>query len=360
VGEIERNDPCPCGSGKKYKRCCLPLGRIPTVPTKGSDWPVSRLAIARHIEYFNRNPEQLGKIGSIIWRFVSRGLDDRWTLGKVRKMDTNEIIGKLRSLGIKFEVEEFKRQALNYISAVRLADDRYYTQDIRVRGSDEDFIWMAVIELWKRIIPERYNVEMIDDFMQEGYIDIEEGNYKDGIEKWEKAWVIIKSIVPKDIKSVEEADGYIGILTQLIHNWCQDFEMELRNAAVTLKDQAFYAKRIKFCRDFCQTFPNSNELIIVNMLRFEAESYAYLGDIETADKLFQSLTEKFPNHYSGYIGWGDIYSDFFEDRRFPVNFDKAEKIYKLGLDRCSTEKDVFVNRLAGLKKRKVKTDPTGR
>lgn len=23
--EIGRNDPCPCGSGKKYKRCCLPL-----------------------------------------------------------------------------------------------------------------------------------------------------------------------------------------------------------------------------------------------------------------------------------------------------------------------------------------------
>lgn len=21
--EIGRNDPCPCGSGKKYKKCCL-------------------------------------------------------------------------------------------------------------------------------------------------------------------------------------------------------------------------------------------------------------------------------------------------------------------------------------------------
>jgi uncharacterized protein len=20
--KVERNDPCPCGSGKKYKRCC--------------------------------------------------------------------------------------------------------------------------------------------------------------------------------------------------------------------------------------------------------------------------------------------------------------------------------------------------
>ncbi|MBN2150137.1 MAG: tetratricopeptide repeat protein [Candidatus Lokiarchaeota archaeon] len=25
--KVGRNDPCPCGSGKKYKRCCLPKGR---------------------------------------------------------------------------------------------------------------------------------------------------------------------------------------------------------------------------------------------------------------------------------------------------------------------------------------------
>lgn len=25
MAKIERNAPCPCGSGKKYKKCCLPL-----------------------------------------------------------------------------------------------------------------------------------------------------------------------------------------------------------------------------------------------------------------------------------------------------------------------------------------------
>jgi uncharacterized protein YecA (UPF0149 family) len=23
TGRVGRNDPCPCGSGKKYKKCCL-------------------------------------------------------------------------------------------------------------------------------------------------------------------------------------------------------------------------------------------------------------------------------------------------------------------------------------------------
>ncbi len=26
MGKIGRNDPCPCGSGKKYKKCCLNFG----------------------------------------------------------------------------------------------------------------------------------------------------------------------------------------------------------------------------------------------------------------------------------------------------------------------------------------------
>ncbi|MBI5118565.1 SEC-C domain-containing protein [Candidatus Poribacteria bacterium] len=25
--DVGRNDPCPCGSGKKYKKCCLGKGR---------------------------------------------------------------------------------------------------------------------------------------------------------------------------------------------------------------------------------------------------------------------------------------------------------------------------------------------
>jgi len=25
TGKARRNDPCPCGSGKKYKRCCAAL-----------------------------------------------------------------------------------------------------------------------------------------------------------------------------------------------------------------------------------------------------------------------------------------------------------------------------------------------
>jgi len=33
-----RNDPCPCGSGKKYKHCCLNAGSVPAAAPADLSW----------------------------------------------------------------------------------------------------------------------------------------------------------------------------------------------------------------------------------------------------------------------------------------------------------------------------------
>jgi hypothetical protein len=289
-----RNVPCSCGSGKKYKHCCLgnKAAAINQTTSKPEAPGMSRLAIMRFEQKLLDNPEQLEQISKGIEKYSKdRDMDFKdfilrsWSHDKVRKMSTPEIIEKLKSMNVDFEIELFKKQAQNHISAIQLAEDHYYTQNIHAEGLDEDFIWLAMIELWNRIIPEKYNAEMIDDFMQEGYKDIEKNNYWDGIEKWEKAWDMIISIVPPHITSVRDADKFIPGLTQFIYNWCQDFEVELGNAGT--KDNSYYVKRIKYCQDFRRIFPHSDESIIKNMLRAEAESYTELGDTEAAKKLFQ-------------------------------------------------------------------------
>lgn len=52
MGKIGRNDPCPCGSGKKYKKCCLPLERkigsmlnVEDLLNYASDWIFSKEGI---------------------------------------------------------------------------------------------------------------------------------------------------------------------------------------------------------------------------------------------------------------------------------------------------------------------------
>src|SRR2546427_8896440 len=34
---VGRNDPCPCGSGKKYKKCCLPRETAPVGRTRAEE-----------------------------------------------------------------------------------------------------------------------------------------------------------------------------------------------------------------------------------------------------------------------------------------------------------------------------------
>jgi hypothetical protein len=293
--KIGRNDPCPCGSGKKYKHCCI--GRKPAeINRKTSKFEgpaMSRLAIMRFEQKLQDDPKQLEQIGKEIEKKYSSNKDINfkdfilrsWNLDKVRKMSTSEIIEKLESMNVDFEPERLKKQAQNYISAIQLAEDHYYTQNFHAEGQDEDFIWLAIIELWNRITPEKYNEEMIDDLIQDGYEDIDIRNYRDGIEKWEKAWDMITSIVPSHVNNIEDADKLMPDLTQCLFNWCQDFEVELGNAGK--EDDSFYVKRIKYCQDFLRIFPRSNETIIKNMRRAEAESYTELGDVEAAKELFK-------------------------------------------------------------------------
>jgi len=239
----------------------------------------------RFEQILQEHPENLEKIDDEFKKYYNKSIDFKdfilssWNQDKLRKMSTSEIIDKLKSMNVNFDIEQFKKQVVNYTSAIQLAEDHYYSQNYQEQVPEEDFIWLAIIELWNRFAPEKYNMEMIDDLMQDGYEDIDNQDYRNGIEKWEKAWNIIKSIVPSNVKSVSEADRFIPVLTQFIYNWCQDFEMELANAAVG--DKSYNEKRIKYCQDFIQTFPDSDKLIIKNMRKAVKESNELLKKIAT-------------------------------------------------------------------------------
>ncbi len=349
--KIGRNEPCPCGSGKKYKRCCLKK-KLSAGAEPRDDMPsIGILPILRIDQEFKDNPEKyiehMSEYGYPLDKEkMDEYISESWGLKKVAGMSTENIIGKLKELNVHFSVDEFKKQAVDYKSSIQLAKDHYYTQDHHAKGLDDDFIALAIYELWKRILPEKLNIEKIDDEMQDGYTALEEERLEDCIEGWGRVWEMVKVIVPGHIDSISEADHYMGnTLTQHLYNWCQDLEMELYVAGVD--DVSYFNKRIKYCSEFCRLFPESDERIMVNMLRAEAESYARSGDIETADKLFNDLINKYPDDVWGYVGWGDIYAL----KGLPDHKDhkKAEEIYQLGLEMCDDEDNVIRERLGYLK-----------
>lgn len=126
--KVGRNDPCPCGSGKKYKKCCL---------------------------------NRLGDIR------LKRSIP--WDLDEVREFPTEEIIQRLKGFGVNFTKEEFLQDTQRFYSACELANHWEKLYPITARGFDEDFIRMAAIVLWKRLALQVINSEMLDELMQEGY-----------------------------------------------------------------------------------------------------------------------------------------------------------------------------------------------
>ncbi|MHA1299969.1 MAG: tetratricopeptide repeat protein [Candidatus Helarchaeota archaeon] len=276
-----------------------------------------------------------------IWSFMCLNF-------KVEVMRTQKIIEKLKKLNINFDIEHFKMQAKNFSSAEKLQEEHYSARNLDISGMDQDFILFAICELWKRLLPQKINIETITDLIQIGYDFLEKNNHKKAVAIWEHVWIMLKKILPPNVTSINEADDLFTGQLQYPSNWFYDFIMELYNGGK--ENRVFFKKRIRFCEEFCNRFPNSSSQTLTNLLIEKADSYAILGEIETAEKIFQDIIRKFPKNPWGYIRWGDIYC---HPRNLPEDYEKAENIYRTGLKICETELDVIQDRLESLNKEKI-------
>ena len=193
------------------------------------------------------------------------------------------------------------------------------------------------------------NSEQLDEMMQRGYDLKDEGGLKECCNLWLEVWEHLKKLVTSDISAIEEVD--IGVLTGIqLYNWCQELDMALWNAGS--EDPSFFRKRVKFCREFYHMFPDTDSLVIVNMMRGEANSYFFLSEIEKGEEAFKKLIEEFPESAWGYIDWGDIYCLFTQYDNIPTDYDKAERIYRMGLDNATSDRDVIIERLQHLEEKR--------
>jgi len=191
--------------------------------------------------------------------------------------------------------------------------------------------------------------ERLDEMMQKGYDLLREDMVTEACDLWLEVWEELKKEFLTEPKSIEKADNvFCG--AQSLYNWCQDLEMELGNAG--LDNRTYYEKRIKFIQEFCSLFSESDRLIMENMKRAEAESYFALGRVEQGEKLFARLIEEFPKSAWVYIGWADQYWLFPFSEDFSPNYEKAERIYRLALEKDTDDREAVLERLKGLSERK--------
>ncbi|MBI5194095.1 MAG: SEC-C domain-containing protein [Nitrospirae bacterium] len=317
MAKIGRNEPCPCGSGKKYKKCCL----------------------------------EKEKAKQSLSSFQKRKSFIRLLREEVQGLSTEEIIERLKKNGIDFHKEQFLEDVKRFYSIFALSQQWADTSSINKDDIEEDFLWCAARVLRERLMPDIIDSEKIDDLMQEGYeLIYDQEKCVEGCNLWLLAWEYLKKLyITSDTESVEDVDK-IFIGSEKLYNWCQDMEVELGNAG--LKDPSFYEKKIKYCQEFCKLLPRTDADIINNMMCAEAEVYFALKDMEQGERIFKKAIEAFPTFGWNYIRWADQYWLFRGSDEIPFDYDKAEQIYKMGMEKDARSKKEILERLKELEKRR--------
>lgn len=283
-------------------------------------------------------------------------IEEGWTYEKIEPMSTDAIFAKLNRLGVAVTPEMFREAAQRHDSAQRLADEWYAQYPLYLEGRyDEDFVWMAAIILWKRLVPERISFEQIDDLMQEGYALLQARRIAEACDAWRQVWEWLKEKVTPERNTLDALDeDFRGM--QSVFNWCQDFEMELGNAGID--DPKYYQLCIQYCREFLDTFSDVGWLMRGNFLRAEAEAHWRLGEIETTEAKFAALIDENPDWAWGYINWSDLYWLF---RAAPKDYDRAEAILEQALARPNLkDRGDVLDRLEELRAERAQSKSTER
>ena len=93
-----------------------------------------------------------------------------WEPETIAGMTDEEIVRKLKELVPAFDLDSFVARTAQYISSEDLAEAEYYPA-ARFSDEDEDFIWLACEELWKRLVPDRppveFVAEQVDNLLEE-------------------------------------------------------------------------------------------------------------------------------------------------------------------------------------------------
>jgi len=298
--DVGRNNPCPCGSGKKYKKCCLKekladaearfLSAPPvSVKAEHPGFDMSPYAISQLMEKDDTLASQDKK--------TLEALKHKWTPKKIRPLATDDIVARLQKLGIVTSKNTYCRLASGRTSAWSISE--VWIGDLRgLQTNDLDFIGQAACELWRRYCPELVSIEMVDDWMQDAY-DIQYQDAPRACDIWQKVWDYFKTnVIKPDMHQTDAVDPlYYGL--QCFSNWVQDYETALLNAA--RRDSAYAEKGIAFASEFMSLFPKQDDDWMRSLRHSLSEMLCLSGRQDEGEKVALSLIEECPELCGGYI-----------------------------------------------------------
>ncbi|MGE5593901.1 MAG: hypothetical protein ACM3X3_09510 [Betaproteobacteria bacterium] len=328
-----------------------------------------------------------------------------WTVDEVREMPTDKILATLHSLGISISMDDLREEVKEFCSAEDLSEHWFETHPVTATGWDEDFPWYAAWVLWERLDGDTIPYESITELMAEEYMfDInapggvgeeeededyaelgedvyddfdaedededEEDLDEDATEEDEdegpfgefdlpessselsvrwmqlRAWDYIKALFAGKATSIEEAMGICSGASSL-GEWCVTLVDNLGFEAAS--SPSLTRERLRFAREFCEMFPESDEEYIQQMRSAEAEALFALGRVDEADEVFRTIVQQWPDWTWGYIRWGDAYAD--RTNGHPEYEARAREIFNAALQHADeADAEVIRERLEDLGK----------
>ncbi len=227
-------------------------------------------------------------------------LMDKWTSAKVARLETAEIVSRLEQLGIDGQPSAFVVLTGGRASAWSIGKTWMDGLSVPPGKGDEDFVCLAACELWKRYCPERPSMEMLDDWVSDGYELTDERMSVEAIKVWLRVWEHLRPRIEPHMTTFDAVDPIFQI-SQFFGNWIQDFTMEIHNAAI---DDPKYAEiGIRVIREVLDQFVDENLNTVLNF-RCELGSLLFsAGRCEEGDAAFQTIIREHPDRACGYAQW---------------------------------------------------------
>jgi tetratricopeptide (TPR) repeat protein len=240
-----------------------------------------------------------------------------------KHLTDGELLAKLCSFGIEMDRTWLERECERALSAQEIAVP--LMDQSESRGLESDWIWICVVTLWRRWLPDQPSFEELDDQRQAGYELLKTSGAVAACRIWLEAWHDVLRLLDKaGIESIEEFDDrFRG--TQSLCNWIQDLESELWNAG--LEDRQFLSARIALCEEGLRRIPSDDALMIENRRRALAESHFEVGEAAKAEALYREWLDADPSWGWGWIGWSDCYRFTRTER---VDLNRCEQILREG------------------------------
>jgi tetratricopeptide (TPR) repeat protein len=117
-----RNDPCPCGSGKKYKRCCLEKDEAAALAARGTELAAqqaSERARLQDLEVEMREAEALTEASNAVVDLVHAGrLDEAERAARDLLVRYPDVHDGYDRLGMVYEARGDHKQAAEYYRKV--------------------------------------------------------------------------------------------------------------------------------------------------------------------------------------------------------------------------------------------------